>query len=181
MHRLIRIFIPVLAALTIGASAGAAEEQNIAEVATAAGTFETLLAAATAAGLVPALTGEGPLTVFAPTDAAFAKLPKGTVESLLEPANRDKLAAILKFHVLAGAVPSSAVRDGLTAASLQGGELTFTVQDDVVRVNGAQITAVDINASNGVIHVIDTVLLPPAKATKSQASTAAANSSCGGN
>jgi uncharacterized surface protein with fasciclin (FAS1) repeats len=178
MRRLIPLFIPALVALALGCSgADAAEEQNIAEVATAAGTFETLLAAADAAGLVPALTGEGPLTVFAPTDAAFAKLPAGTVESLLEPANRDQLAAILKFHILAGEVPSSAVRDGLTAATLQGGELTFDVTDGVVRINGAQVTAVDIAASNGVIHVIDTVLLPPATASKAPSGRAAAT--CG--
>jgi transforming growth factor-beta-induced protein len=134
--------------------------QNLAEVASGAGTFKTLVAAARAAGLVEALTGDAPLTVFAPTDAAFAKLPKGTVESLLLPENKERLAAILKYHIVAGRVYSDqAVKLG-SATTLQGGNLPIAATEKGATVGGAMITAVDIEASNGVIHVIDSVLLP---------------------
>lgn len=141
--------------------AGATEKPgDIVEIAASAGSFNTLIAAVQAAGLVDALKAEGPYTVFAPTDEAFAKLPAGTVESLLEPANLDQLKAILTYHVVAGAVGSSAVTDGLSAATLQGQNLSFQVADGRVKVDSATVVTADIEASNGVIHVIDTVLLP---------------------
>lgn len=135
---------------------------KIPAVASKAGTFKTLLKAAEAAGLVETLSGDQSLTVFAPTDAAFAKLPAGTVESLLKPENRDKLAAILKFHVVAGRVYSPEVLSLKELKSVHGGILTASTAKSGATVNGAALVATDIDAANGVIHVIDTVLLPPA-------------------
>lgn len=134
--------------------------KDIPTTATDAKQFNTLLAAAKAAGLVEALAGEGPLTVFAPTDAAFAKLPAGTVESLLKPEAKEKLAAILKYHVVAGRVYSEDALAAQHAKTLQGGDVHFSVTDNGAQVNGANLVATDIDASNGVIHVIDAVLLP---------------------
>jgi len=133
---------------------------DIVDTAVAAGSFTTLVAAVQAAGLVETLKGEGPFTVFAPTDAAFAALPAGTVEDLLKPENKDKLAAILTYHVVPGKVMSTDLTEGMKAASVQGGELTVTL-DGGAKVNGAVISTADIAASNGVIHVIDSVILPP--------------------
>lgn len=137
---------------------------NIVEVAQSAGTFNTLIAAAQAAGLVDVLTGDGPLTVLAPTDEAFAKLPEGTVESLLLPENKDKLAAILTYHVIAGKVDAAAALKAGEAETVNGGAVTFAVDThdghDHPQVNGVNIVATDIKATNGIIHVIDEVLLP---------------------
>lgn len=130
---------------------------TIVDVAAEAGSFTTLLAAAEAAGLVETLSGEGPLTVFAPTDAAFAALPEGTVEGLLE--NTDALTAVLTYHVVAGSVMSGDLSDGMTAATVNGAEITVALGDGVM-INDATVVAADIEASNGVIHVIDAVLLP---------------------
>lgn len=133
---------------------------DIVDTAAAAGSFNTLLAAAEAAGLVEALKGAGPLTVFAPTDAAFARLPEGTVESLLLPENKDQLAGILKLHVIAGQKVKS---KDLAGQKLEAETLNGTVAidgTDGVRVNGASVVKADVKASNGIIHVIDTVLLP---------------------
>jgi transforming growth factor-beta-induced protein len=138
------------------------EQQKIPAVAKAAGDFETLLAAAKAAGLVEALSGEEPLTVFAPTDEAFGKLPAGTVESLLKPENREKLTAVLKYHVVKGRVYSDQALKAKKAETLQGQEIRISVEGDKATVNGAQLIATDIDAANGVIHVIDQVLLPSA-------------------
>lgn len=139
---------------------------NIPATATKAGKFKTLLAAAKAAGLVDALSGDQPLTVFAPTDEAFAKLPAGTVESLLKPENKAQLASILKYHVVAGRVFSSDLLAGVEAKSLQGGLLKAAVASGKASVNGAGLVSTDIDTSNGVIHVIDTVLMPPAAQAK---------------
>lgn len=136
---------------------------NIPAVATKAGKFSTLLAAAKAAGLVDALSGDKALTVFAPTDEAFGKLAKGTVESLLKPENKEKLKAILLYHVVEGRVYSEDAVKAKSAATLQGGKVEITVKDGAAYVNGAKILATDIDAGNGVIHVIDSVILPPAK------------------
>ncbi|MEL6662116.1 MAG: fasciclin domain-containing protein [Pseudomonadota bacterium] len=137
-----------------------AESNDIVDVASAAGSFETLIAAATAADLAGALKGDGPLTVFAPTDEAFAALPEGTVESLLQPENKDQLAAILKLHVIAGAkVTSDQLAGKTTEAETLNGTVTIDGTDGVT-VNGANVISADVMASNGVIHVIDTVLLP---------------------
>lgn len=138
-------------------------EENIPTVATKAGKFSTLLAAAKAAGLVDALSGDKALTVFAPTDEAFAKLPKDTVATLLKPENKDKLKAILLFHVVEGRVYSEDALAAKTAATLQGSKVEITVKDGAAYVNGAKILATDVDASNGVVHIIDSVILPPAK------------------
>ena len=136
------------------------ELPSIVELASKAGSFKTLLAAAKAAGLVEALSGDGPLTVFAPTDAAFAKLPKGTVESLLLPENLAKLQTILKYHVVAGRVDARAAIGAGKAATLMGQELTFEIREGRLCVNGANVVANDLPARNGVVHVIDAVILP---------------------
>jgi uncharacterized surface protein with fasciclin (FAS1) repeats len=138
-------------------------DANIPAVADKAGTFKTLLAAAKAAGLVDALSGNQDLTVFAPTDEAFAKLPKGTVEDLLKPENKDKLAGILKYHVVEGRVYSEDALAAKAAKTLQGASVKISVKDGAAFVDGAKIITTDIDASNGVIHVIDSVILPPAK------------------
>ena len=135
-------------------------ENNLVDVAKAAGGFKTLLAAATAANLVGVLSGEGPLTVLAPTDEAFAKLPKGTVESLLKPENKSQLVEILKNHVIAGRVTLAKALEARQAASLQGSKIAFKLDDGRVRVGPATLVKADIAASNGVIHVIDQVLIP---------------------
>lgn len=137
-------------------------QDNIPTTADKAGTFKTLLAAAKAAGIVDVLAGEKPLTVFAPTDEAFAKLPAGTVEDLLKPENKQKLAAILKFHVVAGRVYSPDVLSKKELKTVQGGTLKAAIQSGSATINGAHLVATDLDASNGVIHVIDSVLLPPA-------------------
>ena len=148
-----------VAAMTIGSQAFAeAHAMDIVATAQEAGTFTTLLAAAEAAGLVETLQGEGPFTVFAPTDDAFAALPEGTVEGLLE--DTEALTAILTYHVVPGAVMSGDLTDGMTAETVNGAEVTFTVGDTVM-VNDATVTTADIEASNGVIHVIDAVIMPP--------------------
>ena len=139
---------------------------NIPATAQKAGTFNTLLAAAKAAGLVEVLSGDKPLTVFAPTDEAFAKLPEGTVESLLKPENKAKLAAILAFHVVPGRVFASDVLSKKEFKTVQGGMLTAAMKNGAATINGSTIVATDIDASNGVIHVIDRVMLPPAAPVK---------------
>lgn len=136
------------------------QAKNIVEVAAEAGSFNTLIAAAKAAGLVDALTGEGPLTVFAPTDDAFASLPEGTVESLLEPQNKDKLKAVLLYHVVSGEVTSGQVVELSSAETLQGQSVDIAVRDGKVYIDDAQVIKADVMASNGVIHVIDSVILP---------------------
>jgi len=133
---------------------------NIVQVASKAGSFNTLLAAAKAAGLVGALEGEGPLTVFAPTDDAFAKLPAGTVETLLKPENMDQLKAILLYHVVEGKVTAEQVVKLTSAKTLEGQSVKIAVKDGKVYVDGAQVIKADVPASNGVIHVIDSVILP---------------------
>ena len=139
------------------------ESKNIPEVAVSAEKFKTLLKAAEIAKLVETLSGKGPLTVFAPTDAAFAKLPEGTVESLLKPENREKLVAILTYHVVAGRVYSDQVAGMESAASVEGSPLKISTENGEVFINKSKVIKADIDASNGVIHVIDSVLLPPVK------------------
>ena len=155
----------LIGAATTAMLAGAAFAQDaksdIVDTAVAAGDFTTLVEAVEAAGLVDTLKGEGPFTVFAPTDAAFAALPEGTVESLLKPENKDQLVSILTYHVVPGAVMSSDLTEGMTAATVQGADVTFTLEGGA-KVNDANITTADIAASNGVIHVIDKVIMPPA-------------------
>jgi uncharacterized surface protein with fasciclin (FAS1) repeats len=150
-----------LAALSIG-SLSAAEKKDIVDTAVAAGSFKTLAAALGAAGLVDTLKGEGPFTVFAPTDEAFAKLPAGTVEELLKPENKAKLTDILTYHVVAGNVPSEAAVKLTSATPLNKKTIKLEVKDGVLHLNNAKVTTADVKCSNGVIHIIDTVLLPPA-------------------
>ncbi len=155
-------FLMICAALVLFASPvrAADEPKTIVETAVAAGNFKTLVAAVKAAGLVDALSGKGPLTVFAPTDEAFAKLPKGTVESLLKPENKDKLVAILTYHVASGDMTADKVVKTTSIKSLQGQPITVKVADGKVTVDKANVVATDIKCSNGVIHVIDAVILP---------------------
>ncbi len=134
--------------------------KDIVDTAVAAGQFETLAAALGAAGLVDTLKGEGPFTVFAPTDAAFAKLPEGTVESLLKPENKDQLVAILTYHVVPGKVDSNAVVKLDEATTVNGASIDIAVNGGNVRINDATVVKADIDTSNGIIHVIDTVILP---------------------
>ncbi len=131
---------------------------NIVETAVSAGSFNTLVAAVQAADLAEVLAGDGPYTVFAPTDEAFAKLPAGTVEALI--ANPDKLREILLYHVVAGKVSASQVVSLSSATTVQGSDVSIRVADGSVMINDALVTATDIETSNGVIHVIDTVILP---------------------
>ncbi len=135
-------------------------KMDIVDTAAANKDFSTLVAAVKAAGLVDALKGDGPLTVFAPTNAAFAKLPAGTVESLLLPENKDKLVQILTYHVVAGKVMAADVVKVDSAKTLEGSSVTVTVGDGGVKIDNANVTATDIKTSNGVIHVIDTVIIP---------------------
>ncbi len=152
-----------LAAATIVATgiAAAAHAADIVDTAKSAGSFNTLLAAATAAGLVDTLKGSGPLTVFAPTDEAFAALPAGTVEDLLKPENKDKLTSILTYHVVAGKVMSTDLTDGMMAKTVEGNEVKIGLSGGAM-VNEANIVTADVEADNGVIHVIDKVLIPGA-------------------
>ncbi len=145
------------AVAAMATSAFAMGEKDIVDTAAEAGTFTTLLAAAEAAGLVDTLKGEGPFTVFAPTDEAFAALPEGTVEGLL--ADPEALAAILTYHVVPGEVMSTDLSNGMTATTVNGADITIMTEGGVM-VNDANVVAADVDASNGVIHVIDSVILP---------------------
>jgi len=156
-----RTFIALTASTFLAAPAFAdGHAKDIVDTAVGAGSFTTLVAAVQAAGLVDTLKGEGPFTVFAPTDEAFAALPAGTVEDLLKPENLEKLQAVLTYHVVAGKVMSGDLSEGLKATTVQGGEITITL-DGGAKVNGANVVTADIEATNGVIHVIDAVILPP--------------------
>jgi uncharacterized surface protein with fasciclin (FAS1) repeats len=147
-------------ALSPAAHHGDAHKQaDIVEVASSAGIFNTLVAAVTAADLVSTLQGDGPFTVFAPTDEAFAKLPEGTVETLLKPENKDKLIAILTYHVVSGKVMAADVKAG-EVVTVNGSNLTVSIKNGNVFVDSAQVTKTDVNASNGVVHIVDSVLIP---------------------
>jgi len=155
----------LLAVAVAGATAiqGFAQEKNIVETAVGAGQFKTLAAALGAADLVDALQGDGPFTVFAPTDDAFAALPKGTVETLLKPENKGKLAGILTYHVVPGKVMAKDVVGVTGATSLNGQRIDVKVDGSTVMIDGAKVVKTDIACSNGVIHVIDSVILPADK------------------
>ena len=147
--------------LAVGSANVRAAEKDIVDTAVAAGQFKTLAAALGAAGLVDTLKGPGPFTVFAPTDEAFAKLPAGTVENLLKPENKDQLTTILTYHVVPGRLMAADVVKLKEAKTVNGNMLNIKMKGDAVMVNDAKVTATDIAASNGVIHVINTVILPP--------------------
>jgi len=135
-------------------------DKDIVDIAAGNDSFSTLVAAVKAADLVDTLKGEGPFTVFAPVNAAFDALPDGTVEDLLKPENKEQLAGVLTYHVVPGKVMSSDLSDGMMAETVQGSEITIGVGDGGVTVDGANVVQADIEASNGVIHVIDGVILP---------------------
>jgi uncharacterized surface protein with fasciclin (FAS1) repeats len=157
------VALPVSSAVAGKGNYGEKGAKNIIQTAESAGTFKTLIAAVEAAGLTGALSGQGkgPLTVFAPTDAAFAKLGNETIQALLK--DKAKLAAILQYHVVAGEVLAADVVQLSSANTLNGAAVSISVNGGVVKVNDSVVTATDIKARNGVIHVIDTVLLPPAR------------------
>jgi uncharacterized surface protein with fasciclin (FAS1) repeats len=150
----------IVAAAVLAASAVSAQAANIVETAQGAGQFNTLIAAAKAAGLAPTLSNGGPFTVFAPTDAAFAKLPKGTVANLLKPENKHKLASLLKYHVVAGKIRAADIKMGRTHVRTLNGRQVSVFKHGGVSVNGAKVVTADVGASNGVIHVINRVLVP---------------------
>ena len=155
-----RTFVALTLSATLAAPAFAeTDAKDIVDTAVAAGSFSTLVAAVQAAGLVDTLKGDGPFTVYAPVNDAFAALPAGTVESLLLPENKDQLTAILTYHVVPGKVMSTDLSDGMTAATVQGGDVTIGTEG-AVTVNTATVVSADVEAANGVIHVIDSVILP---------------------
>lgn len=137
-----------------------AAPKDVVDIAIGSPDHTTLVAAVTAAGLVETLKGAGPFTIFAPTNAAFAALPAGTVDGLLKPESKDALTKILTYHVVAGAVKAADLKDGQKVKTLQGEELTVSIKDGKVMINGANVTAADLTGSNGVVHVIDAVLMP---------------------
>ena len=150
----------VVMTLAVSGAVVRAETRDVVETAVAAGSFKTLAKALDAAGLVTTLKGSGPFTVFAPTDEAFAKLPAGTLETLLKPENKEKLQRILTYHVVSGKVMASDVVRLQSAKAVSGDTITVKVRNDVVHVDNATVTKADVTASNGVIHVIDAVILP---------------------
>jgi len=147
--------------LTVGSTIARAAEKDIVDTAVSAGQFKTLASALNAAGLVETLKGDGPFTVFAPTDEAFAKLPSGTLENLLKPENKDQLVAILTYHVVPGKVEAADVVKLDEAKTVNGKMVNIKVEGGTAMVNDAKVTKADIAASNGVIHVVDMVILPP--------------------
>ena len=156
----VAITAALLLATTAIAGHHGAEKKDIVDTAVANGNFSTLAAALEAGGLIETLKSDGPFTVFAPTDEAFAKLPDGTVEMLLLPENKDKLVAILTYHVIPGEVSAAEVVKLDSASTVNGSDVQITVLDSNVSINDSSVVMTDIYASNGVIHVVDTVILP---------------------
>jgi len=171
LTRFKNLFVIAIASLALVATAAFAgygsakkykDQQDIVAIAADNESFSTLVAALKAGGLVETLQGDGPFTVFAPTDEAFAKLPAGTLDMLLKPENKDKLVSILTYHVVPGKVDSSQVVGLESAKTVEGSEIAIETKEGKVRVDNAMVVTVDINASNGIIHVIDTVIMPEA-------------------
>ena len=160
METLLKLIKLAAAGVVAASLAGSAQAADIVDTAVDAGSFTTLVAAVQAAGLVDTLKGEGPFTVFAPTDEAFAALPAGTVDDLLKPENKEKLVAVLTYHVVPGKVMSTDLTDGMKAKTVEGADITIDL-DNGVMVNDATVVTADIATDNGVIHVIDKVILPP--------------------
>jgi uncharacterized surface protein with fasciclin (FAS1) repeats len=162
MKTLVKTLAGIVAMVSLATAEEKAAKSDIVDTAVAAGSFKTLVAAVKAAGLVDALKAEGPLTVFAPTDEAFAKLPAGTVESLLKPENKQKLVDILTYHVVSGKVPAKTAVTLDKATALNKKDIKLAVKEEKLTLNGsAKVTTADVECSNGVIHIIDTVILPP--------------------
>lgn len=157
MKKTIALFAAIITTFSIQANA-----KDIVDTAAGVEDFSTLVAAVQAGGLVETLKGDGPFTVFAPTNAAFAKLPKGTVEDLLKPENKDKLVAILTYHVVPGKVMAADVKAG-EVKTVNGKMATISITDGKVAIDGANITKTDVTTSNGVIHIIDSVIIPKDK------------------
>lgn len=153
-------YYPAAHTVTANRTVAAAKKKDIVDTAVSAGSFKTLVAAVKAADLVETLKGKGPFTVFAPTDDAFSKLPKGTIATLLKPENKKKLQAILTYHVVSGKVMAKDVVKLKTAKTVNGKSVKIQVKDGKVYIDGAQVTMTDIKCSNGVIHVINQVILP---------------------
>ncbi|MEM7634257.1 MAG: fasciclin domain-containing protein [Pseudomonadota bacterium] len=161
MTRFRSLLTATAVATSLAFSVASAKAADIVDTAVAAGSFNTLVAAVKAAGLVDTLKGDGPFTVFAPTDEAFAKLPAGTVEDLLKPENKDKLVGILTYHVVPGKVMAADIAGKETMAkTAQGSEAKIVANDTGVMIDGAKVVTADVAADNGVIHVIDSVILP---------------------
>jgi uncharacterized surface protein with fasciclin (FAS1) repeats len=158
-----KTIVSISSLLMIASLLGAAPKKDIVDTAVGAGSFKTLVAAVKAAGLVDTLKGEGPFTVFAPTDEAFAKLPKGTVESLLKPENKQKLVSILTYHVVAGKVKAKKAAKLDSAKTVNGAKITIKPSGKSLLINKSKVVKADIKTSNGIIHVIDAVLIPESK------------------
>lgn len=160
---ILAIALAAMVPVTLSSDKHDHNHQDIVELAVETDALSTLVAAVQAAGLVDVLQGDGPFTVFAPTNEAFAALPDGTLESLLLEENRDQLIAILTYHVVPGKVMSTDLSDGMTAGTVEGSDITISVSNySGVSVNDASVVQADVEASNGVVHVIDSVILPPA-------------------
>ena len=159
MKTIIRSIFTLALIATVSLSANA-QSKDIVGLAVGNENLSTLVAAVKAAGLVETLQGDGPFTVFAPTNDAFAALPAGTVESLLKPENKDKLIAVLTYHVVAGKVKSTDLKEGMEAGTVQGSKVKVSLNGGA-KINDAKVVAADVMASNGVVHVIDKVILPP--------------------
>lgn len=141
------------------------QNQNIVELAQSQEDLSTLVEAVKAAGLVETLSGEGPFTVFAPTNAAFEALPEGTLETLLKPENKDQLTAVLTYHVVPGETASTDLSDGMQVGTVEGSDAEVTLQDGAAMIEGAKVVTPDVKASNGIVHIIDAVILPPSMST----------------
>ena len=163
MRQFVRASLAAFALATVIVLPAHAQEKDIVDTAVAAGSFKTLAAALKAAGLVETLKGPGPFTVFAPTDDAFAKLPAGTVENLLKPENREKLRAVLTYHVVPGKVTAAQVSRINSAKTVQGSDAKIAVSGGKVMIDEANVIKADVMAKNGVIHVIDSVIMPTTK------------------
>ncbi len=160
-QRLTKIVFGAFIALFTLTTTVKAQSKDIVDLAVGSDNLKTLVAAVKAGGLVDVLKGDGPFTVFAPTDEAFAALPKGTLEMLLKPENKDKLVKILTYHVVSGKVMSTDLSNGQKAATVQGDKVAVSIGGGNVKINDAKVVAADVKAKNGVVHVIDKVILPP--------------------
>lgn len=160
-HKLFRTALGAFFVMIFAINQSQAQSKDIVDLAVGNENLSTLVAAVKAGGLVETLKGDGPFTVFAPTDEAFAALPEGTLDMLLKPENKDKLVAVLTYHVVAGKVMSSDLSDGQKAKTVQGENVMVDISYGNVKISGAKVVAADVAASNGVVHVIDKVILPP--------------------